>query len=146
MSIYGTCNLCNSDLIYSQAAEKFFGNFYNCSQCKKYAIEVNIENEIINPRDDKVKYRPILAGYLLERRNRKNPISIRNQDDLDRIINDPSIPKTVTEKKNKLLKYISLSGDIGEIVEIPLAAAYAKNNLEIMALIKDLEEKNYINN
>jgi len=146
MSIYGTCNLCNSDLIYSQAAEKFFGNFYNCSQCKKYAIEVNIENAIMDPRDDIAKYRSILAGYLLERRDRKNPISIRNQDDLDRIINDPSVPKTITEKKNKLLKYISLSGNIGEIVEVPFAAAYAENDSELMALIKDLEKKSYIKN
>lgn len=138
----GTCILCGSVLKHKLPSINDFGDFFNCFQCGKYTLADSLETwrEFKNNAH-------LLAGYFFETRNRslKANFPVITKDFYHKILNNPIVPKKISEKPIKLLKYLnSATKSYGTPIKYPPAALYAKDMAEVNKFEEELERDGYI--
>ncbi|MCC7575934.1 MAG: hypothetical protein KK926_03735 [Methanomethylovorans sp.] len=112
---------------------------YHCSSHGVYALCEGV------PINEPIQH--IINGYLYETRKRVNSC-ILTTDNIQRIINDPIVPKTAMQKLNKILEwmYIRNNGFDGvfESKDMVPAIGYAKNVCELSRMLESLSELEYV--
>ena len=117
----------------------------NCRQCGTYSItfEAALNAHSLSPDE-----RTVLSGWIRERLLRNSPVKITT-DIVDHVSELDGVPKSVTEKLNKLLLNLArMTNHPGEDVRVDLEydhpLAYAKEATDLLFFIDSLKEQGLI--
>lgn len=137
------CPLCGSDLLTSQPSQNTFGHFYNCPQCGRFTTCSDVLGRDIENNTH------IIAGYLItnNRQNKGKPFELSDQN-VERILNHPSVPRRLIEKADRILTYCYEKTDnLGAIVPIDeheIYFSFVKNQEEFHGILEELEKEQYL--
>lgn len=112
---------------------------YHCSSHGVYTLSED------TPINEQIKH--IISGYLYETRKRVNSC-ILTTDNIQRIINDPIVPKTAMQKLNKIIAWAYMRNNsfdsVFETNDMIPATGYARNVYELRKMLDVLSELKYI--
>jgi len=139
-----SCPLCGNQLISSSPVKGTFGQLYDCPQCGEFTLDIDLIKKI-----HLTEKFYLLAGYLFETNNKNFKVAdgIFTVERFEEFIASPLIPHKISKKPIKALKFLNNhTNTYSEIIDIPIAAMYAKNLNEAISILNDLKGKGYISN
>ncbi len=120
-----------------------------CPNCGTYHI-----TDIINDRDrDTVKeytpHRHNISGLIREKNDLGLQMEIIKTDNIRNLFNDPLIPKTISQKLDKVLSYFyrktKVFGENFELTEdVPYSIGYAHNYAEFEKMVETLDDQGFL--
>jgi len=144
------CVLCGMECEHGRSALSN-SDTYNCPGCGTFNIGFNANFwKLGDDEDGAIKQK--IAGYFYETKDKRGADAYYlTAESINKILADPIIPKTTTQKMEKLLLYLYKQNEyVGYEHNVnsatPPAIAYAKNEAELVGLCKAMRDTGWIEN
>ena len=137
------CPLCGSITISSTPLVGMLSEYFECPQCGNFELQ----NPIYFVTQNFLEIKHLLAGFLFETNHGKSSRDYPklSTEKVKEILKSPLIPRKISEKPIKLLKYLNdQTTEFGELLKYPPAAMYAKSEQEACNIYEDLLSKGFI--